>query len=158
MKGRDCSRSPGRRRPDIRKMKNLLILGAKGTLGGQLRKLYPQAIAWDREDADVRDFRSLEEKIKALDPPPQAIINCVAFNDVDGRAEAGRLMGSTAERTQGAAHHYQRCQSVRRNFCNMPDTPRQADVRYFSHDLADGRIKLQHLAPLAPVDIQPRSV
>jgi dTDP-4-dehydrorhamnose reductase len=68
-------------------MNNVLILGAKGTLGGQLRKLYPQAVAWDREDADVTNFAALEEKIRALDPLPEAIINCVAFNDVDGAEE-----------------------------------------------------------------------
>jgi dTDP-4-dehydrorhamnose reductase len=68
-------------------MKNVLILGAKGTLGGQLRKLYPGAVAWDREDADVANFVALAEKIIALDPAPEAIINCVAFNDVDGAEE-----------------------------------------------------------------------
>jgi dTDP-4-dehydrorhamnose reductase len=68
-------------------MENLIILGAKGTLGCQLTRLYPQALAWDREEADVTDFRALEQRIKALDPPPEAIINCVAFNDVDGAEE-----------------------------------------------------------------------
>ncbi len=68
-------------------MTNVLILGAKGTLGGQLRKLYPEAVAWDREDADVTNFVALAEKIIALDPAPEAIINCVAFNDVDGAEE-----------------------------------------------------------------------
>jgi len=61
-----------------------LILGAKGTLGGQLVKLYPQAIAWDREEVDVLDFPSLRAQVAALGFKPDAIINCVAFNDVDG--------------------------------------------------------------------------
>jgi dTDP-4-dehydrorhamnose reductase len=61
-----------------------LILGAKGTLGGQLMKLYPAAIGWDREDIDVLDFPSLRAKVAGLGAPPDAIINCVAFNDVDG--------------------------------------------------------------------------
>lgn len=68
-------------------MDRILILGAKGALGGQLRALYPNALAWDREEADVTDFRSLEQKVFELDPPPEAIVNCVAFNDVDGAEE-----------------------------------------------------------------------
>jgi dTDP-4-dehydrorhamnose reductase len=65
-------------------MDRILIVGAKGALGGQLRLLYPAALAWDREEADVRNFRDLEERVLALDPPPEAIVNCVAYNDVDG--------------------------------------------------------------------------
>jgi dTDP-4-dehydrorhamnose reductase len=65
-------------------IRKVLILGCKGTLGGQLLKLYPEATGWDREDIDVLDFRALQERIAALDSPPEAIINCVAFNDVDG--------------------------------------------------------------------------
>ena len=86
-----------------------LILGAKGTLGSQLLRLYPEAIGWDREDIDVLDFRALRAKVARLPQPPDAFINCVAFNDVDGaeeRPEAalalngefpGRLAGFTAE-------------------------------------------------------------
>jgi dTDP-4-dehydrorhamnose reductase len=59
-----------------------LILGAKGTLGAQLMRLYPEATGWDREEVDVLDFAGLQAKIEALGP--DAIINCVAFNDVDG--------------------------------------------------------------------------
>src|SRR5262249_53456097 len=70
----------------------ILILGAKGTLGGQLRRLWPQGRAWDREEVDVTDFDALS-RIRALDPLPAAIVNCVAFNDVDG-----------AESNPGAAH------------------------------------------------------
>jgi len=61
-----------------------LILGAKGTLGGQLLKLAPGAIGWDREDVDVLDFPSLRAKVAGLGFLPGAIVNCVAFNDVDG--------------------------------------------------------------------------
>ncbi|MGA2039079.1 MAG: dTDP-4-dehydrorhamnose reductase [Bryobacteraceae bacterium] len=87
----------------------VLILGAKGTLGGQLMKLYPQATGWDREDIDVLDFPALRAKVAALQPAPDAVINCVAFNDVDGaedRPQAamalnaefpGRLAQFTAE-------------------------------------------------------------
>jgi len=65
-------------------IQRVLILGAKGTLGGQLMKLYPQAVGWDREDIDVLDFPALWAKMADLRRPPDAIINCVAFNDVDG--------------------------------------------------------------------------
>src|SRR5208283_492867 len=65
-------------------MQRVLILGAKGTLGGQLMKLYPEAVGWDREDIDVLDYPALWAKVADLRRPPDAIINCVAFNDVDG--------------------------------------------------------------------------
>jgi len=65
----------------------VLILGAKGTLGNQLMKLYSDAIGWDREEIDALDFPALEARVSTLRPPPAAIINCIAFNDVDG-AEA----------------------------------------------------------------------
>ena len=65
-------------------LQTVLILGCKGTLGGQLMKLYPQAIGWDREEVDVRDFAALRARVAQLASPPEAIINCVAFNDVDG--------------------------------------------------------------------------
>lgn len=65
-------------------MPQILILGAKGTLGQQLAALYPRAVCWDREEVDVLDFASLERAIRSLPQPCEAVINCVAFNDVDG--------------------------------------------------------------------------
>jgi len=65
-------------------MRRVLILGCKGSLGGQLMKLYPEAVGWDREDIDVLDYASLRAKISGLGFTPDAIVNCVAFNDVDG--------------------------------------------------------------------------
>src|SRR3954469_17868485 len=64
-------------------IQRVLVLGAKGTLGGQLMKLYPEATGWDRANVDVLDHAALREKITGLNPPPEAIVNCVAFNDVD---------------------------------------------------------------------------
>ncbi len=61
----------------------ILILGAKGMLGGALQKVFPNAIAWDRDDCDVTDFAKLAEKIGSLQNL-SAVVNCVAFNDVDG--------------------------------------------------------------------------
>ena len=65
-------------------MENVLILGARGTLGGRLRDLFSAATGWDREDVDVLDFDALRARVEALAPAPEAIVNCVAFNDVDG--------------------------------------------------------------------------
>ncbi len=64
-------------------MKPVLILGARGMLGGALQKQFPNCIAWDREDCDVTDFARLPEKIGSLGNL-EAVINCVAYNDVDG--------------------------------------------------------------------------
>jgi dTDP-4-dehydrorhamnose reductase len=71
-------------------MQRVLILGSKGTLGGQLLKLYPCALGWDREDIDVTDFAALRAKVAALGFVPDAVINCVAFNDVDGAEDRPR--------------------------------------------------------------------
>ena len=65
-------------------MRRILILGSQGTLGGQLMQLYPEAAGWDRQDIDVLDYPSLRAKIGGLGFIPDAIVNCVAFNDVDG--------------------------------------------------------------------------
>jgi len=53
----------------------VLILGAKGTLGGQLMKLFPEAVGWDREEIDVLDFPALRAKVAELRPAPDAVIN-----------------------------------------------------------------------------------
>jgi dTDP-4-dehydrorhamnose reductase len=87
-------------------IQRLLILGAKGTLGGQLLKLYPAAIGWDREDVDVLDFPSLRAKVAGLDTPPDAIINCVAFNDVDGAEDHPDLAFSLNADFPGALARY----------------------------------------------------
>jgi dTDP-4-dehydrorhamnose reductase len=94
-----------------------LILGAKGTLGGQLMQLYPEAVGWDREEIDVLDFPALCAQVVGLGQAPDAIINCVAFNDVDGaedRPEAaialngsfpGRLAQLSAELDVPLVHY-----------------------------------------------------
>jgi len=51
-------------------------------LGGALRALDPGTVAWDREDVDVTRAEELRARLLAL--RPKAILNCVAFNDVDG--------------------------------------------------------------------------
>jgi dTDP-4-dehydrorhamnose reductase len=62
----------------------VLVLGAKGTLGGQIMRLYPEATGWDREDVDVLDASALRARLDGLGFVPDAVVNCVAFNDVDG--------------------------------------------------------------------------
>jgi dTDP-4-dehydrorhamnose reductase len=94
-----------------------LILGAKGTLGSQLMRLYPEAVGWDREEIDVLDFATVRAKIAGLRPAPDAVVNCVAFNDVDGAEERpqaaielngefpGRLARFTAELAVPLVHY-----------------------------------------------------
>jgi len=61
-----------------------LIIGAQGNLGIQLCKVITDHIAWDRNDVDVTDSGSLRDKVSALRGEIGSIINCVAYNDVDG--------------------------------------------------------------------------
>lgn len=67
----------------------ILILGAKGLLGEALQKTFTahDVLACDREELDVTDFVRLRNEIARLSP--DVVINCVAWNDVDG-AEAER--------------------------------------------------------------------
>src|ERR1035441_4881830 len=65
-------------------IRKVLVLGAKGTLGGQLMRLYPEATGWDREELDVLDAAALGARLDGLGSVPLAVVNCVAFNDVDG--------------------------------------------------------------------------
>lgn len=61
----------------------ILILGSKGMLGQQLMDVFgASAVGWDRTDVDVTKAAELGLKVKELSPG--VIINCVAYNDVDG--------------------------------------------------------------------------
>jgi dTDP-4-dehydrorhamnose reductase len=77
-------------------MRKVLILGSKGMLGGQLMGVFGnEAVGWDRADCDVTEVESLKLKVSAgvgsafggESLKPSAIINCVAYNDVDGAEE-----------------------------------------------------------------------
>lgn len=62
----------------------ILILGAKGNLGGQLIKVFEkenEVIAWDREEIDITDKELVMKKIS--DVKPNVIINAAAYNAVD---------------------------------------------------------------------------
>ena len=64
--------------------KRILILGAQGMLGTQLARIYRQAIAWDKGEVDVLDAKAFEAQLSAVAAGLDAVVNCVAFNDVDG--------------------------------------------------------------------------
>jgi dTDP-4-dehydrorhamnose reductase len=89
-------------------IRRVLILGSKGTLGGQLLKLYPEAAGWDREDVDVLDFPALRARVKDLRPAPQAIVNCVAFNDVDGAEDRSQVASALNEDFPGRLAEFTR--------------------------------------------------
>jgi dTDP-4-dehydrorhamnose reductase len=72
-------------------MDTILILGAQGNLGCQLKKIIPSHIAWSRGDADLTNPQEAREKILALQGHISGIINCVAYNDVDG-AESNTIL------------------------------------------------------------------
>ena len=62
----------------------VLVLGGKGTLGGQFMRLYPEATGWAREEVDVLDPSAFRARLDGRGFVPDAVVNCVAFNDVDG--------------------------------------------------------------------------
>jgi dTDP-4-dehydrorhamnose reductase len=93
-------------------MRRVLILGHKGTLGGQLMKLYPEAVGWDREEVDVLQFPALQAKVAALEAPPEAIINCVAFNDVDGAEERPQQAMALNAEFPGRLAQYARAHAI----------------------------------------------
>lgn len=67
-------------------MNKILVLGSKGMLGGELIRVFgSEAVGWDRDDVDATDAESLRLKVKNL--KLDTIINCVAYNDVDGAEE-----------------------------------------------------------------------
>ncbi|MCK5510017.1 dTDP-4-dehydrorhamnose reductase [Candidatus Parcubacteria bacterium] len=62
----------------------VLILGAKGTLGSQIKKVFSsnnQIFAWDSENVDITDKEALSGKINKI--KPEIIINAAAYNAVD---------------------------------------------------------------------------
>ena len=70
----------------------ILIFGAKGNLGQELAAVFAAAghevIALDREDLDVLDTAVLRRRI--LDESPAAVLNAVAYNDVDGAEDPSK--------------------------------------------------------------------
>ena len=64
--------------------KSVLILGGRGNLGVQLAKVFANSLVWGRDDLDVTDFSLLRAKISEMADQLTLVINCVAYNDVDG--------------------------------------------------------------------------
>ncbi|HHH12284.1 MAG TPA: NAD(P)-dependent oxidoreductase [Candidatus Moranbacteria bacterium] len=65
---------------------SVLILGAKGMLGGALARLFTslneyETTLWDKEDIDISRTEDLRQKI--VDLWPDVIINAAAYNNVD---------------------------------------------------------------------------
>ncbi len=80
----------------------ILILGAKGMLGSDLKKIFQGAniTAWDREEIDITIKEVLKNKINSL--KPDIIINAAAYTDVD-KAEDDE---DTANEINGNALNY----------------------------------------------------
>ena len=66
-------------------MKKVLVLGAQGNLGSQiilaLDKSSYEVIAWDQDDLDLSDLKSIVDKVSKL--KVDIIINTSAYNSVD---------------------------------------------------------------------------
>lgn len=62
----------------------ILIIGARGNLGGELVKVFNkdnEVVAFDKEDIDIADKEQVLKKITDL--KPEVIINAAAYNAVD---------------------------------------------------------------------------
>jgi dTDP-4-dehydrorhamnose reductase len=65
-------------------MSNVLILGSQGMLGGELKRTFSKALGWDRNELDLGQIDNLAGRLAALPQIPAAVINCAAYNNVDG--------------------------------------------------------------------------
>jgi len=67
-----------------KELPKILILGAKGMLGSDLKKVFTGAnvTTWDKDEIDITIRETLEKKINSL--KPDIIINAAAYTDVDG--------------------------------------------------------------------------
>ncbi|MEA1962704.1 MAG: NAD(P)-dependent oxidoreductase [Patescibacteria group bacterium] len=84
----------------------VLILGAKGTLGSQIEKVFSvdnQVFAWDFNDIDITDKKNLGDKINKI--KPEIIINTAAYNAVDKCEEDAREF-ELAKKINGKAVGY----------------------------------------------------
>lgn len=83
-------------------MQKVLITGAKGMLGQEIVRVFSanplwQVVGWDFENLDITDAKSVENKLTAAEP--QLVINCAAYNNVDGaeaEPEKAALLNTTA--------------------------------------------------------------
>ena len=88
-------------------MKKVLILGARGMLGQELINVFSngdyEPIAWEKEDLDITNKKSVDEKIKEL--KPEIIINAAAYNAVD-KCEEDKKEFVVAKKINGQAPGY----------------------------------------------------
>jgi dTDP-4-dehydrorhamnose reductase len=96
----------------------LLVIGAAGQLGrATVEMLSPrhEVVAWTRREVDLGDTRAIVDGIARL--RPEAILNCAAYNNVDGaeddalaalrvNAMAVRAMAEAAEPIGATLVHY----------------------------------------------------
>jgi len=86
----------------------VLILGAKGNLGGQLVKIFSEnkeneIIGWDKNEIDITDKELVIKKVN--DIKPDIIINASAYNNVDKCEEDSREF-EIAKKINGEAVGY----------------------------------------------------
>jgi dTDP-4-dehydrorhamnose reductase len=96
----------------------LLVIGAAGQLGRAAAAALAarhEVIAWTRQDLDLRDTRAVIDRVAAM--RPEAILNCAAYNNVDGaeddplaalqlNAMVVRALAEAAESVQATLIHY----------------------------------------------------
>ncbi|MFA6042979.1 MAG: dTDP-4-dehydrorhamnose reductase [Patescibacteria group bacterium] len=83
-------------------MQKVIVTGAKGMLGQEIVRVFSEnpgynVVAWDMENLDITDGRSVTVKLTAAEP--QIVINCAAYNNVDGAEvapEKAKLLNATA--------------------------------------------------------------
>ncbi len=83
-------------------MQKVIVTGAKGMLGQEIVRVFSanpgyNVVAWDMENLDITDGRSVAVKLTAAEP--QIVINCAAYNNVDGAevaSEKAKLLNATA--------------------------------------------------------------
>lgn len=76
---------------DLQAGQSVVILGAAGLLGQALAREFPEALAWDKVELDITDFEQVRHKLFSLEPKPEVIFNCAAYNDVDGAEKNPRI-------------------------------------------------------------------
>lgn len=77
----------------MNKLNNILITGAKGQLGFEFQRLFNKAgipfVATDIAELDITNKNDIEKFF--IDKPFDCIINCAAYNDVDGAEDNANI-------------------------------------------------------------------
>ena len=67
----------------------ILVTGANGQLGTELRKLLPAAVFADVEDLDITDSKAVKRFV--ADNEIETIVNCAAYTAVEKAEEEPQL-------------------------------------------------------------------